>query len=80
MTKKEVCLNNKSVSYYSGFNGLEIKKIEYGIEDYVYCVSGAWGSPKNYGYHKLKVYYDKNGENYIKLHGYKIPLNECIRM
>ena len=80
MTKKEVCLNNKSVGYYSGFNGLEIKKIEYGIEDYVYCVSGAWGSPKNYGYHKLKVYYDKNGENYIKLHGYKIPLNECIRM
>lgn len=80
MTKKEVCLNNKSVAYYSGFNGLEIKKIEYGIEDYVYCVSGAWGSPKNYGYHKLKVYYDKNGENYIKLHGYKVPLNECIKM
>lgn len=80
MTKKEVCLNNKSIAYYSGYNGLEIKKIEYGIEDYVYCVSGAWGSPKNYRYHKLKVYYDKNGENYIKLHGYKVPLNECIRM
>lgn len=80
MTKKEVCLNNKSVAYYSGFNGLEIKKIEYGIEDYVYCVSGVWGNPKNYGYHKLKVYYDNNGENYIKLHGYKVPLNECIRM
>ena len=80
MTKKEVCMNNKSIAYYSGFNGLEIKKIEYDIEDYVYCVSGAWGSPKNYGYHKLKVYYGKNGEDYIKLHGYKIPLNECIRM
>ena len=73
-------MNNKSIAYYSCLNGLEIKKIEYGIEDYVYCVSGTWGSPKNYGYHKLKVYYDKNGNNYIKLHGYKIPLNECIRM
>lgn len=73
-TKKEICLSNKSFAYYSGFNGLELKKIEYGVEDYIYCVSGAWGGTK--GYHKLKVY---NGE-YIKLHGYKIPLNECIRM
>lgn len=78
MTKKEVCLNNKSFAYYSGLNGLEFKKIEHGIEDYMYCVSGSWnGKPK---YHKLKVYYDNNGNDYIKLHGYKILLSECIRM
>lgn len=77
MSKKEVCLNNESFAYYSGFGGLEFKKIEYGIEDYIYCVSGVWtGKPS---FHKLKVYY--NGDNnYIKLHGYRIPLNECIRM
>jgi hypothetical protein len=77
MSKKEICLNNKSFAYYSGFGGLEFKKIEYGIEDYIYCVSGSWnGKPK---YHKLKVYNTNNG-SYLKLHGYKVNLNDCIRM
>lgn len=74
MTKREICTTEKSIAYYSGFGGFEIKKIEYGIDDYLYGVSGAWCSKKSY--HKLKIY---NGD-YVKLHGYKIPLNECIRM
>lgn len=78
MTKKLICTNNESFAYYSGFGGLELKKIEYGINDYIYCVSGAWGGKPSY--HKLKVYYDNKGNDYIKLHGYKVPLNECIRM
>ncbi len=77
MTKKEICLQNESFAYYSGFGGLEFKKIEYGIEEYMYCVSGAWSSKPSY--HKLKVYYGNNGD-YVMLHGYKVPLNECIRM
>lgn len=77
MSKKEICMENDSFAYYSGFGGLELKKIEYGIEDHIYCVSGAWTSKKSY--HKLKVYYNDNG-GYIKLHGYKIPLSECARM
>ena len=76
-TKKEICENNKSFAYYSGFSGLELKHIEYGIDDYIYCVSGAWTGKKSY--HKLKIYYEEN-DSYIKLHGYKIPLDECIRM
>ena len=77
MSKKEICTNNPSFAYYSGFGGLEFKKIEYGIEDYIYCVSGAWtGKPS---YHKLKIYYNSDN-SYIKLHGYRISLNECIRM
>lgn len=77
MTKKEICLENNSFAYYSGFGGLEFKKIEYGINDYVYCVSGAWtGKPK---YHKLKVYYDEHN-SYVRLHGYKVSFNDCIRM
>ena len=76
-TKKEICENNKSFAYYSGFSGLELKHIEYGIDDYIYCVSGAWtGKPS---YHKLKIHYGEN-DSYIKLHGYKIPMSECIRM
>lgn len=78
-TKKEICLNNQSFGYYSGFNGLEFKKIEYGVDDFLYCVSGAWGGTKKY--HKLKIYYDSKLDcDYIKLHGYKILFSECIRM
>lgn len=77
MTKKQVCESKESFAYYSGLNGLELKHIEYGIEDYIYCVSGAWNGKKSY--HKLKIYHDDKG-GYIKLHGYKIPLNECIKM
>lgn len=78
MTKKEICENNNSFAYYSGFGGLELKHIEYGIEDYIYCVSGAWCSKKSY--HRLKVNYGINGDSYLRLHGYKIPLSECLRM
>lgn len=75
-TKKEVCLRNEAFAYYNGLGGLELHDIEYGIEDYIYCVSGTWGNNKSY--HKLKVYYDDYSD-YIKLYGYKIRLNECIR-
>lgn len=75
--KKTDILKMKSVAYYSGLNGLEIKKIEYGIDDYVLCVSGAWSSKKQA--HRVKVYY--TGDNpYFMVHGYRIPLNECIMM
>lgn len=78
MTKKEICLQNESFAYYSGFGGVEFKLIEYGIDDYMYCVSGAWnGKPK---YHKLKTYTNDNGYGYVKLYGQKIPMNEIIRM
>lgn len=78
MTKKEVCLQHDSFAYYSGFGGVEFKHIEYGVNDYVYLISGAWTTNKSY--HKLKVYYDDDDGDYIKLNGCKIPFNECIRM
>lgn len=71
-------LTMKSVAYYSGFSGLEIKGVEYGVEDYLLCVSGAWGGKKQP--HKLKIYYDNNGGAFVRLHGYKVPLDECIGM
>lgn len=78
MSKKEYCLKNKAIAYYSGLNGIEIHGIEYGINDYIYCISGAGSAKKSY--HKLKINYNLSGDAYITLHGYKIPLNECIRM
>ena len=78
MTKKEICLNNKAFAYYSGWGGVELHHIEYGMDDYIYCVSNAWHGVKQY--HKLKVYYTEHGDSYIKLVGHRIPLNECIRL
>ena len=78
MTKKAYCNNNPAVAYYSGCGGIEIHGISYGIDDYIYCVSGAWNGHKSY--HKVKLYFDKNSNAYFMLHGYKIPLSDCIRM
>ena len=80
MTKREYCESHESIAYYSGLNGLEIKGIEYGIEDYVYCVSGAWGGSK--GFHRCKVYYpaSETKSAFFKVHGYIVPLDECVRV
>lgn len=34
MNKRQYCESRESIAYYSGLNGLEIKGIEYGIDDY----------------------------------------------
>lgn len=78
MAKKEYCMTHESVAYYSGLNGLETKGIEYGIDDYIYCVSGAWGGGK--GYHRCKVQYTRNGRAFFQVLGHRVPLDECIRM
>ena len=78
--RKASIMGMKSIAYYSGFSGLEIKHIEYGINDYLYCVSGAWGAKSQQKPHKLKINYDIHGGAFVRLHGYKVPLNECIRM
>ena len=77
MNKREYCESRKSSAYYSGLNGLEIKGIEYGIDDYIYGVSGAWGGGK--GYHRCKIQYTRNGAAVFRVHGYKTPVDECIR-
>lgn len=78
MNKREYCESRESIAYYSGLNGLEIKGIEYGINDYVYCVSGAWGGSK--AFHRCKIYYPITESAFFRVHGYKIPFDECIRM
>lgn len=78
MTKRAYCESRESVAYWSGLNGIEIKGVEYGIEDYVYCVSGAWRGRKSY--HRCKVEYTQRGRAFVRVHGYRIPLDECIRM
>ena len=78
MNKKEYYMTHESIAYYSGLNGLEIKGIEYGITDYIYCVSGSWGGGK--AFHQCKLQYTRNGAAFFRVHGYRVPLNDCIRM
>lgn len=59
MNKREYCESRESIAYYSGLNGLEIKGIKYGIDDYIYCVSGAWGGGK--AFHRCKIQYTRKG-------------------
>lgn len=80
MSKKEFCEKQKSIAYYSGFNGLEIKGIEYGINDFIYCVSNCWyGGKKAEKYHKCKIYYTKDN-TYFFVNKCKVLLSDCVRM
>lgn len=78
MNKREYCESRESIAYYSGLNGLEIKGIEYGIDDYIYCISGAWGGGK--AFHRCKIQYTRKGAAFFRVYGHRIPLDECIRM
>ena len=78
MTAKEYCTSHDAIAYYSALSGLEIHGIEYGVDDYVYCASGAWVG--KYSYHRVKVLYSAKGDAYIRIHGYRIPLSDFIRI
>lgn len=78
MNKREYCESRESIAYYSGLNGLEIKGIEHGIDDFIYCVSGAWGGGK--AFHRCKIQYTRKNAAPFRVHGYRVPLDECIRM
>lgn len=81
MNKREYCESRESIAYYSGLNGLEIKGIEHGIDDYIYCVSGCWyGGKAAQRFHRCKIYYPITGKAFFRVHGYRVPLDECIRM
>ena len=79
MTNKEkkAILEKSAIAYYSGWNGIEIKDIEYGIEDYVVFVSGVWYGKKSV--HRSIIKTTMNGNMYFLANGRRIPLNECIR-
>ena len=68
MNKREYCESRESIAYYSGLNGLEIKGIEYGINDYVYCVSGCMGigfrlmNVLEWGFN-YELHFQNNGNN-----------------
>lgn len=80
MTAKEYCTINKAIAYASCNGGIEIYGIEYGINDYIYAVSGAWTGTKNRSYHHVKIKYTVAGRAYFRIFGSRVYLDECIRM
>lgn len=75
--KKSEIINARPVAYYSGFGGIEIKSVEYGIDDYIIYVAGAWCSARSA--HKSKIYYTMSGSPYFKYKGVRIHLEDCVR-
>ena len=78
MNKKEICENNKTFGYYSGFGGIELKEFDYSINDSVYFVANAWYGKKSY--HKARIYIGTNDHAYFIFKGVKISLDECIKV
>lgn len=77
MTTKERCESKKSIAYYSGLGGLEVKEIVCDDKDYIYCVAGARTDKKSY--HKLQIYFDSKG-GYVILHGHKCRFSEFVNI
>ena len=75
--EKQKYLEKEYIEYYSGYSGIEIKDIQYGIEDYIIFVAGAWYGKKSV--HRSKVYYTPSGRNYFKYEGNRIYLDDCLR-
>lgn len=81
MNKREYCESRESIAYYSGLNGLEIKGIECGVNDFVYCVSGCWyGGKAARRFHRCKIYYPANDKDsaFLGLTGTKSRLMNVL--
>lgn len=64
-----------AIAVYSfGLAGLEIKKIEYGIDDHIIFV--AVGKTV----HRTKIYTAPSGQNYFIFGKARICLDECMRV
>lgn len=90
MSVKDICLSHKTIAVSSEFGGVEIKAIDYGIDDYVYCVSGCLCENEDLRkYHHAKIHYEfsldrEDSRPYIKLLDanrkyHKLYLDECLR-
>lgn len=80
MTAKDYCRTNPAVAYVSRNAGLEIHGIEYGVNDYVYAVSGAWAGTAAYRFHRVRIDYTARGRAYFRIRGSRVYLDECISM
>ena len=90
MTVKDFCLSQKTIAVSSEMGGIEVKAIEYGINDYLYCVSNCLCDNEDLRrYHHVQIHYEFSLENedsrpYVKLLGadrkyQRVYLDEMMR-
>ena len=74
MTKseKQNYLNKNTVGYWCDLMGIELKDIEYGINDYAIIVVNETSV------HRVKIYYGKR--LYIRICGRRLYFHECLRI
>jgi hypothetical protein len=69
-----------TIGYWSALGGVEVKKVEHGIEDYFICRVGSWR--KKPTYHRVKVNYTPakyvKSRPFIVIHFEKLFLNDLI--
>ena len=69
-----------TIGYWSALGGVELKKVEHGIDDYYTCVVRNWRSKPTY--HRVKVQYTDvkyvEPKPYIVLHYQILYLHDCI--
>lgn len=75
-TEKQYYLTLPAVGYWSEYGGIEVKEIQYGIEDYVIVVSNAWSGKRTV--HRVVIHYGENP--YMILHGRRHYFSECLRV
>lgn len=75
MTKseKQNYLNKDTIGYWSDWGGVEVKGIEYGINDYVIIYIRLKRSV-----HRVKVYYGIR--EHIRIRGRRLYFDECLRV
>ena len=74
--EKKAIIEQKAVGYWTDFGGVEVKNFEYGIEDYLTCVSFAsTDTPK---VHYLKIKCTRGGRFYVIVYGHQLYLDECL--
>ena len=74
MTNREI-IKAEPLAYISALGGIEVKRIDYGINDRLFCVSNAWhGTPTA---HRVRVYHTSE-DAYIILHGQRYKLSDAL--
>ena len=68
-----------TIGYWSLLGGVEVKKIEYDIEDYVVCIVGAWIGQSRLYRVPIKYTHSKDARPYIFVGHSKLYLDECLR-
>lgn len=58
--------------------GVEIKEIEYGIDDYCLCVTQTMTN--NPRAHRVKINYSADYRPYISIDGFHIYMDDCLRV